>query len=115
MVMKNAALAPTSSTQPEVRTITAAEFKAKCLQLMDEVNEKKITLIITKRGKPVMRALAPVEEQKPFRSIVGRAPNIKIYGDIISPVVEWVDPGDKWLAANGKTKRKKETTTKTKG
>ena len=55
-----------ASAQLETRTISAAEFKAKCLQLMDEVNEKKLTLIITKRGKPVMQASAPEQEEKPF-------------------------------------------------
>lgn len=102
MVMKTTATA----TEPEVRTITAAEFKAKCLQLMDEVNEKKLTLIITKRGKPVMHAAAPEPEEKPFRSIVGRSPNIRILGDIMTPM-EWPDPADKWLAANAKAKAKK--------
>lgn len=37
------------------RTIGAGEFKAKCLQLMDEVNRQGIELIITKRGQPVAK------------------------------------------------------------
>ena len=39
-------------------TIAAGEFKAKCLKLMDEVAEKRKTLVITKRGKPVAQAYA---------------------------------------------------------
>lgn len=39
----------------EPRTIPAGEFKAKCLKLMDEVNETGIPIVITKRGKPVSR------------------------------------------------------------
>ena len=38
-------------------TIGAAEFKQRCLQLMDEVRPEGIT--ITKRGKPVAR-LVPI-------------------------------------------------------
>ncbi|WP_420617714.1 type II toxin-antitoxin system Phd/YefM family antitoxin [Candidatus Poriferisocius sp.] len=37
------------------RTISAGEFKAKCLKLMDEVNETGIPIVITKRGTPVSR------------------------------------------------------------
>lgn len=40
--------------------IPAGEFKAHCLQLMDEVAATGQTLIITKRGKPVAK-LVPLE------------------------------------------------------
>src|SRR6266853_5867885 len=41
--------------------IGAAEFKAKCLQLLDEISEhKRDAIIITKRGKPVAR-LCPID------------------------------------------------------
>jgi prevent-host-death family protein len=35
------------------RTITATEFRAKCLGLFDRVAETREPLLITKRGKPV--------------------------------------------------------------
>jgi hypothetical protein len=92
--------------EAETRTIAAGEFKAKCLQLMDEVNEKKLTLIVTKRGKPVMRASAVEAEEKPFRSLWGRSPNVKILGDIMTPLV-WPDPVEKWNRVNGIKKGKK--------
>ena len=41
-----------------MKEITASEFKAKCLALLDSVDAEGI--IITKRGKPVAR-LVPVE------------------------------------------------------
>ena len=44
---------------PNVRTITATEFKAKCLRLMDEIDETGNELVITKNGHPVWR-LAPL-------------------------------------------------------
>lgn len=43
------------------RTIKASEFKAKCLALLDDVAEKRETLIVTKRGKPVAR-IVPAED-----------------------------------------------------
>ena len=35
--------------------ISAAEFKAKCLKLMDEIARTRKPIVITKRGKPVAR------------------------------------------------------------
>ena len=71
-----------------VRTITASEFKAKCLELMDEVAESGAALVITKNGRPISR-LIPYREmpQAPF----GRDRDIiQIHGDIIEPLdVEW--------------------------
>lgn len=106
MVMK-----ATTQFELQTRTIPAGEFKAKCLQLMDEVNEHNLRVIITKRGKPVGQLIAPPAEEKPFRSLVGIAPNIKILGDIISPLPqEWTLPEWAWEkpAKHGaKAKKKK--------
>ena len=44
------------------RTIKASEFKARCLQLMDEVAESGEEIIITKHGRPVSK-LAPYREK----------------------------------------------------
>lgn len=41
-----------------MKTITATEFKAKCLQLLDEVQRSGQDLVISKRGKPVARVVA---------------------------------------------------------
>jgi antitoxin (DNA-binding transcriptional repressor) of toxin-antitoxin stability system len=49
-------------TEPEIRTLGAGKFKATCLQLMDEVTEKGLTIIITKRGKAVAQLSAPTVE-----------------------------------------------------
>jgi hypothetical protein len=93
MVMKTAA------AKSEVLTIPAGEFKAKCLQLMDDILEKNLTLIVTKRGKPVMRATAPTEEAAAFRPVWGRTPNIKVPATLKARV-DWGDPGSKWKRAN---------------
>jgi len=48
----------------KMRTMGAGEFKAKCLAVMDEVQETGQPVLITKRGKPVARLSAAVEEAK---------------------------------------------------
>lgn len=67
--------------------IGAGEFKAKCLQLLDDVAAQRGTLIITKHGKPVAK-LVPVEpEQNLFGTLRG---SVVSETDIISPVgIEW--------------------------
>jgi prevent-host-death family protein len=70
------------------RQITAAEFKAKCLRLMDEVAKRRTSIVITKRGKPVAK-LVPADDTSvdPFGCMAG---TIEILGDIVSPIdVEW--------------------------
>jgi len=65
----------------------AGEFKAKCLKLMDEVMAGKLTIVVTKRGKPVMQAIAPeLPKKKAFRPVWGRSPQTRIVGDIMSPL-----------------------------
>ncbi len=92
----------------ETRTVAAGEFKAKCLQLMDEVQAGGLTLVVTKRGKPVVQVSAPVAEPKPFRSIVGRSPGVRILGDILSPL-DWGDPGERLQRAQGKRNKNKKS------
>jgi len=67
--------------------IGAGEFKAKCLQLLDDIAEKRGTLIITKHGKPVAR-LVPVEPgQQLFGALKG---SVVEEADIFSPIsAEW--------------------------
>lgn len=45
-----------------MQTISASEFKAKCLRLMDEVNKTGEPILITKNGKPVSIL-------KPYKSV----------------------------------------------
>jgi len=66
--------------------IQATEFKAKCLELMDRVAERRTTYVITKRGKPVAK-LVPVE-RKPDEPLFGRLRGMaEEAGDIVGPVV----------------------------
>lgn len=68
------------------RTIKASEFKAKCLRLMDELNESGDTLTITKNGKPVAQVMPmPERRRSPFGRHEGQ---VRILGDIIGPFHE---------------------------
>ncbi len=72
-------------------TIAAGEFKAKCLKLLDDVAEKRQTLVITKRGRPIAE-LAPIKGTEPsLRDYLEKMKGSGvILGDIISPIdVEW--------------------------
>lgn len=51
------------------KTMSASEFKAKCLAVLDDVATTGRTVVVTKRGKPVARVL-PVEEPKSLRGSV---------------------------------------------
>ena len=72
----------------------ASEFKAKCLQLMDEVAENGEEIVITKNGRPVSR-LVPFRD-KPQVPFGRHRDKIRILGDIVSPMpAEWFeDPED---------------------
>lgn len=62
--------------------INAAEFKAKCLKLLDEVASTHEPLIITKRGKPVAK-LVPIDDDT-LESMFGyMRGTVTILGDII--------------------------------
>lgn len=42
------------------KEITATQFKARCLRLLDEVAESGETLVVTKHGRPVARVEPPL-------------------------------------------------------
>ncbi len=75
-----------------MKKMAAGVFKANCLAVMDEVQSKRETVVITKYGKPVAK-LVPVESEGDdiFGFLRGK---ITITGDIVSPALtpeEWGD------------------------
>jgi prevent-host-death family protein len=76
-----------------MKKMAAGVFKAKCLAIMDEVQTKRVTVVITKRGKPVAK-LVPVdskEKDEIFGFMRGKG---KITGDIVSPILTLEEWGD---------------------
>lgn len=74
------------------QSLPASEFKARCLEVMDRVAETGESVVVTKRGKPVVRLLPAARRPNTLRGFLeGR---VRSVGDIVKPVdVDWeVDP-----------------------
>lgn len=72
-------------------TVAAGEFKAKCLRIMDEVAASRRGVIVTKKGKPVVK-IVPIDDE-PADDVFGcLAEEITITGDIEAPVL----PASSW-------------------
>ena len=72
----------------KTRVIGATEFKAKCLALLDEVQEQGGTITVTKRGRPV--ATVSAAKKRVFKSSAGiLAGKLKITGDIVDTTDLW--------------------------
>jgi prevent-host-death family protein len=66
-------------------TVSAAEFKAKCLALFDEVAEGRRTYVVTKRGRPVARVV-PL----PLKTASSLRGSLLYEEGLIAPIdVEW--------------------------
>lgn len=74
-----------------MKTVPATEFKAKCLEFMDRVAERRETYVITKRGRAVAKLVPPDRPKK--KSIFGwMADETIIVGDVTKPLyteAEW--------------------------
>lgn len=76
--------------QCDMKTMAAGPFKTKCLAVIDEVQAKHETAVITKRGKPVAKlvpASAGTDEIYDFMKGKG-----SVTADVVSPVIsaeEW--------------------------
>ncbi len=71
-----------------MKSVKASEFKAKCLQLIDQVADTGEPIVITKNGKPVSQLVPYRRKPKSlFGSLRG---SVAIKGDIVSPLnVKW--------------------------
>ncbi len=69
-----------------MNTISAAEFKAKCLAILDNVDAGG--LVITKRGKPVA-TLYPTRRPNNADLIGSLANELEILGDIEGDISGW--------------------------
>ncbi|QYO63228.1 type II toxin-antitoxin system Phd/YefM family antitoxin [Leptolyngbya sp. 7M] len=69
----------------KTKTISASEFKAKCLQIFDTLGAEGI--VVEKRGKPIAKVI-PI---RPNNSdwIGSMKGEIKILGDIMSTGIKW--------------------------
>jgi prevent-host-death family protein len=71
-----------------MQQVAAGQFKMQCLELMDQVQQTREEVVITKHGRPVAK-LVPIEEVQASQSIVGfMKGSVQVVGDIVSPVDE---------------------------
>ena len=69
--------------------VPAARFKAKCLQIMDEVHDTKTEVTVTKHGKPVAKLVPSTGEGRDKRPVFGFLKGtVVIHGDLTRPVEE---------------------------
>jgi prevent-host-death family protein len=68
------------------RTVSASQFKAQCLAMLDEVAATGEEIIVTKRGRPVARVSAATEPESLRGSVTFNASDEKL----VEPLdVEW--------------------------
>ncbi|HLL58340.1 MAG TPA: type II toxin-antitoxin system Phd/YefM family antitoxin [Allosphingosinicella sp.] len=67
------------------KVIGAAEFKAHCLRILDEVERTGESVTITKRGRPVAEVTPPKTHRSDPLSFGCMKGKIRILGDIGSP------------------------------
>ena len=97
--MKQTALAKKKPAAPKtglgIQHMAAGEFKAKCLKIMDEINKTGKSMIVTKRGVPVMKVVPIRNAKKKKDDFFGRLKGIiEIVGDpddLIKPVFRLED------------------------
>jgi prevent-host-death family protein len=75
-----------------VKKMAAGSFKANCLAVMDEVQAKHETVVITKHGKPVAK-LVPVNKipDEIYNFLAGKG---AITGDVVAPALSPEDWGE---------------------
>jgi prevent-host-death family protein len=65
--------------------MAAAQFKAKCLSILDEVRDRRVSVTVTKNGKPVAKMVPLDADDDPLEAF--RFPGtIDIAGDIMAPL-----------------------------
>jgi prevent-host-death family protein len=73
-----------------MKKMAAGSFKIHCLAVMDEVQAKRETVVITKRGKPVAKLIpADNDSDDIYDFLAGKG---SITGDVVSPAIgrkEW--------------------------
>ena len=75
-----------------MKKMAAGSFKTNCLAVMDEVQAKRETVVITKHGKPVAK-LVPIntDGDEIYNFLAGKG---AVTGDVVSPAISPEDWGE---------------------
>jgi len=75
-----------------MKKMAAGSFKVHCLAVMDEIQSKRESLLITKRGKPVVKLVPAGEDTDDiYDFLAGKG---AITGDVVSPAIRREDWGE---------------------
>lgn len=64
-------------------TLLVSEFKAKCLGILDRVHSAGETVLVTRRGKPLVRIVSATEGRTGARRLGALAGEASAKGDIV--------------------------------
>jgi prevent-host-death family protein len=70
-----------------MKRITAGKFKDRCLKIMDSVAKTRTPVIVTKRGRPVVRVVPYVEPE-----------GVDLSGSILKESGDPFNTGEEWNA-----------------
>jgi prevent-host-death family protein len=75
-------------SKKSIHQVAISEFKAKCLALLEDVDKTKISLLVTRRGRPIAEVI-PTSPNMEERTWLGSmSDSMEITGDVVSPVIE---------------------------
>jgi prevent-host-death family protein len=75
-----------------MKKMAAGSFKVHCLAVMDEVQAKRETVLITKHGKPVAKLVpADASTDDIYNFMAGKG---AVAGDVVSPAMSGEDWGE---------------------
>jgi len=75
-----------------MKKMAAGSFKVHCLAVMDEVQAKRQTVVITKHGKPVAKLVpADLSSDDIYNFLAGKG---SITGDVVAPAISREDWGE---------------------
>ena len=72
------------------RTVPAGKFKNSCLKLMEQVHRGGIPLVVTKRGKPLVRIVPEKEPPRPA----------SLSGTVVYEAEDITSTGETWEAGS---------------
>lgn len=70
-----------------MKTVSAGRFKDQCLKIMDSVAKTRSPVVVTKRGRPVVRVVPYAGEPETLKSLTGSI--LRESGDPFGTGEEW--------------------------
>jgi prevent-host-death family protein len=72
----------------DMKEVAISEFKAKCLEIIEQVHKTQRPIRVTRFGRPVAEVVPPSPEAASRDWIGSMRDKMEILGDIVSPATE---------------------------